>query len=363
MHLSTVDNRDAWHSLIRTLPQSHVLQTWDWGEFKRKTTGWQPQRYAFELDGQIVAAASVLQRPIGPFSFVYVPKGPLFRSLELTIVDAVLDALIKQYPRAIWIKIDPDVIIATGLLTEQGNSTEQPYIPQEEGLAFQARLQQKNWRFSSDQVQFRNTLILDLTLEEADLLAQMSQSTRRKIRQADKHAIHVREGTKADLRVLYELYVTTGQRQDFIVRPWEYYHLLWTSFLDAQLAQVFVAEHEGQILSGCVLFCFADRVWYFYGMSSNEHRHMQPNYALQWAAIRWAKANGYRVYDWWGAPNSFVEADPMWGVYRFKRGFGSTVVHTVGAWDYAPHAGVYWLYTRAVPRLRSLLRRAKSKGK
>lgn len=357
MRVLTIEDRATWHTLIAAFPQAHVLQTWDWGDFKHQTTGWLPQRYAFEMNGQVVAAASVLQRKIGPFSLIYTPKGPLFNTLDPVIAEAVLTQLVQMYRLAVWIKIDPDVVVATGLPPDVDPDADQPYVLYEDGQAFRAMLQRQAWRFSADQVQFRNTLTLDLTQSEDQLLAGMNQSTRRKIRQAEKQGVIVRDGAEADLRPLYDIYALTGQRQDFIIRPWEYYHDLWTSFMAGRLAHVLVAEHEAQILAGCVLFHFADRVWYFYGMSSNEARDLQPNYAIQWAALRWAKANGYATYDWWGAPNTFVETDSMWGVYRFKRGFGSTIVQTVGAWDYAPIPMMYWAYTQAAPRFINLLRR------
>jgi peptidoglycan pentaglycine glycine transferase (the first glycine) len=72
-----------------------------------------------------------------------------------------------------------------------------------------------------------------------------------------------------------------------------------------------------------------------------------PNYLLQWEAIRWAKSLGCTTYDLWGIPDEdeeMLEAefaqrrDGLWGVYRFKRGFGGQLVCNVGAWDrvYAP---------------------------
>jgi lipid II:glycine glycyltransferase (peptidoglycan interpeptide bridge formation enzyme) len=108
-----------------------------------------------------------------------------------------------------------------------------------------------------------------------------------------------------------------------------------------------------------ILFHFGRTCWYFYGASSNQARDRMPNYLLQWEAMRWAKARGYAVYDLWGAPNLFDEADSMFGVYNFKRGFRGTVTRHIGAWDYAPSPLLYRAYTKAWPRLLSTLRRAR----
>ena len=84
----------------------------------------------------------------------------------------------------------------------------------------------------------------------------------------------------------------------------------------------------------------------FYGASSDAHRNLMAPYAIQWAAMRWAKARGCSTYDLWGVPdqdeeileNEFVErTDGLWGVYRFKRGFGGQVIRCVGLWEQSLH--------------------------
>ena len=106
-----------------------------------------------------------------------------------------------------------------------------------------------------------------------------------------------------------------------------------------------------------VLFHFAERATYFIGMSRDVHRNLMPTYLLQWETMRWARAQGCAVYDMWGAPDKLDESDPLWGVYRFKKGFGAQFVEHGGAYDYAVSRPFYWLYTTAMPRLLALMRR------
>jgi len=82
-----------------------------------------------------------------------------------------------------------------------------------------------------------------------------------------------------------------------------------------------------------------------------------PNYLLQWEAMKRAKVRGCSLYDLWGAPDEFNEADSMWGVFRFKEGLGGEVVRTLGAWDYPARAFWYWTYTRIIPRVLDVMRR------
>ncbi len=159
-----------------------------------------------------------------------------------------------------------------------------------------------------------------------------------------------------ELETLYDLYAVTGARDEFLIRPFDYYRRAWHDFMAAGLAHALLAEYEGIPIAHVILFHFGDKCWYFYGASSNEERNRMPNYALQWEAMKWAKMQGYTIYDLWGAPDTFNENDRMWGVYRFKRGFRGTVTRYIGAWDYAPYPLLYQAYAQVWPRIRAWLR-------
>jgi lipid II:glycine glycyltransferase (peptidoglycan interpeptide bridge formation enzyme) len=348
-----ITHKDIWNNALRTLPYAHILQTWEWGEFKRQTTGWQPHRIAFKQGGDIVAMASIGIRRIGIAKVLYVPKGAVFAYEKPELTHKILDFL-QHFARqqgAIWLKIDPDVPVATGVPDEPDDTS------CEVGQNLQANLQAHGWQFSADQVQFRNTICVDLTRSEDEILAAMSQNTRRKVRTAEKKGVTIRAATQDDLATLYALYQTTGERDHFLIRPREYYLHEWRYLMDAGLAHALIAEYENMPIAHVILFHFGQKCWYFYGASSNAERERMPNYALQWAAMQWAKTQGYTTYDMWGAPNIFDESDSMWGVYEFKRGFRGIVTRTIGAWDYAPSALMYRGYTEILPRVRSWLRK------
>ncbi len=354
-----ITDRTTWNDLLRALPYAHVLQTWEWGDFKQQETGWRPERIAFQTaDGATVAAASILTRRIGPLRVMYVPKGPALDYGNIDVVYGVLGWLetFARRRRVVWLKIDPDVIAGTGI--PGGVDPDRPPQPNLTGATISTMLSERGWRFSASQVQFRNTVTLDLAPDADTLLANMSQGTRRKVRTGPKKDVIVRlANDPADLQTLYDLYTVTGERQGFLIRPLDYYRRAWADFIDAGLAQAFIAEWEGQPLAGLVLFHFGPKAWYFYGMSSNEERNRMPTYVLQWIAIQWAQAQGYAVYDFWGAPDEFTEDNPMWGVYRFKDGFGGQVVRHIGAWDYTPNRFWYWVYERLMPRVLGVMRR------
>ena len=339
MFLTYITSRETWNTTLASLPLAHVLQTWEWGQFKSRH-GWAPHYLVWNDDaGQPRAAALVLRRQLGrlPLRILYVPKGPAMDYGDAPLVNQVLADLeqFARQSRAILLKIDPDL-----------SPHPQPFSP----------IGRRGWYASAEQIQFRNTMEIDLRHSEDELLAAMHPKTRYNIRLAHKRGVTVRPGVLADLELLYVMYDETARRDHFIIRPLDYYRDAWGSFIEAGLAQPLIAETEGNPIAALVIFRFAGRAYYFYGMSRDLHRDKMPNHLLQWEAMRWSHAQGCTVYDMWGAPDELIESDPMWGVYRFKQGFGGQFVQHIGAWDYAASQTLYWLYTTAMPRVLNLMR-------
>ncbi len=339
-----------WQELISQLHDPHPLQTWAWGEFKSRW-GWEMRPTIFRNGPELVAAAMILKRklPYSPWSVLYAPKGPVLDYENDDLRRAVLYHLqvIAKSERAIFMKIDADVPMFTG---------EDPK-PAEPGTSMRRDLEQRGWRVSADQIQFRNTVLYDITRSEEDMLASMKQKTRYNIRLGPKKDVTVRTGTLEDLPMIYEMYRVTAERDRFIIRPQAYYMDGWKALIEAGHARPIIAEYEGQPLGAVIIVHFADRALYMYGASNGEERKRMPNYLLQWEAIRWSKQNGNKIYDFWGAPDVLDESDRMWGVYRFKQGFQGTVSHHIGAWDYPNKPILYWAFTQAAPQFLALLKR------
>jgi lipid II:glycine glycyltransferase (peptidoglycan interpeptide bridge formation enzyme) len=342
--ITAITSQHDWDGALLNLPQPHVLQSWAWGETMAQT-GWRARRLLWQLDGQPVAAAALLIRRLKarlPVAVGYIPKGPTLNWSDAGLVEAVLERIEAEARRAgaIFVKIDPDV---------------RADIPT--GEAVIAALARRGWRPSGEQIQYRNTVISDLTPSEDDLLAAMKPKWRYNIRLAERKGVIVRGGTAGDLPAFYAMYAETGGRDGFLVRPFDYYRTIWGRFLADNLGHVLLAEVEGKAVAGLFLFRFGPSAWYFYGASTSQGRDLMPNHALQWAAMRWAKAVGCTRYDWWGAPDVLDESDPMWGVYRFKQGFGARLQCTLGALDTTRRRALYRLYHAAMPILLGVLRR------
>lgn len=382
----------TWNLIISSLANPHFLQTFEWGQVKAKY-GWKPYYAVWTQDGKFqvsespitnyqlpLAACLLLKRTIlnrgfaARLSVLYAPKGPLLDWTNESLCQRVLDDLqsFAKKQGAIFLKVDPDVVLGTGIPGADGSTEER------EGADVQSGLACRGWMYSSDQIQFRNSVLIDLTLTEEEILTRMKQKTRYNIRLAEKKGVTVRVGAADDLSMLYKMYAETSVRDGFVIRDENYYQTVWQMFMQSNVgkleaAQVstfepsnlptcepLVAEVDGEPVAGIFLFMFAGCAYYVYGMSHEVHREKMPTYLLQWEAMKRAKAVGCTVYDLWGAPETFDESDSMWGVYRFKEGLGGRVVRTLGAWDYAPNRWMYKLYSEIIPRVLDVMR---SRGK
>ncbi|MEN4042490.1 MAG: peptidoglycan bridge formation glycyltransferase FemA/FemB family protein [Anaerolineaceae bacterium] len=351
-------NATRWNEIVASLPGSHILQTWEWGQVK-EAYGWQAQRLVWDdPHGSHQAAALLLTRalPLPGLSrylrMMYVPRGPLLDWKDLALRRRILDDLqaLAKRQGAIFIKIDPEVPIGAGLPGAQEE------LADPTGVSVQADLIGRGWKFSEGQIQFRNTVWLDLQGTEEALQARMKPKTRYNIRLAERRGVIVRQAAADELPVLYRMYAETSLRDGFVIRPEDYYLLVWRTFMEQGKALPLVAEVEGLPVAGLVLFTYAGKAWYLYGMSSDRHRDKMPNHLLQWEAMRLARLRGCTAYDLWGAPDVFDERDSMWGVYRFKEGLGGKVVRTIGAWDFISGRHRYHLFMRLLPRLLDVMR-------
>jgi lipid II:glycine glycyltransferase (peptidoglycan interpeptide bridge formation enzyme) len=350
-----------WNAIVAAMPDPHLLQTWEWADTKA-FTGWAATPLVWrEAGGTTVAAAMLLIRQIpssvlaAKLSIAYVPKGPLMDWSNQALRQQVLSDLkdIAQRRGAIHLKIDPDVILAEGDSALDG----QPVEANPLGQQIESELGKTGWIYSHEQIQFRNTVFVDLAPEEPDLLAAMKQKTRYNVRLAGRKGVSVRVGGQADLELLHQMYAETSIRDGFVIRVKPYYISLWQTFLRAGYLEPLIAEVEGDPVAAIMVFRFANRCWYVHGMSLPIHRKLMPNYLLQWEAMRRARAAGYQEYDLWGAPEVYDESDPLWGVYRFKRGFGGRVVRTLGAWDLPLRPVYFKLYAQVLPVILGWMRR------
>jgi peptidoglycan pentaglycine glycine transferase (the first glycine) len=337
---------ELWDRFVASHPQAHVLQTTPWGDLKSRF-GWSAERVALAGPAQqFVSGAQILYRrlPFGLGRLAYIPKGPLVNWDNAPQANQTIAALDRaaRTRGAITLTIEPDLPEAPEHID---SLTRAGFIP---GLTT---------------IQPRRTVLVDLTPDEKTILGAMKSKTRYNIRLSARKGVTTRQGTVADIEIFNRLMTVTGERNQFGVRSPAYYRACFDLFARYDQVGLFLAEYQGEPLAGLMAFAFGPTAWYFHGASSDRHRNLMAPYAIQWAAMRWAKTRGCTTYDLWGIPDEDEETlearfaqrqDGLWGVYRFKRGFGGRLARTVGAWDRVYSPLRYRLYSWALRWRRGL---------
>ncbi|HHY13954.1 MAG TPA: peptidoglycan bridge formation glycyltransferase FemA/FemB family protein [Thermoanaerobacterales bacterium] len=339
------EDRELFNDFMSTGPKSHVLQSYEWGELK-ELTDWKPIRLLVKDGEKIRAGISILKRP-GPMgtSIYYAPRGPVADFNDTEALDFLLKDIKARARKdgAILLKIDPDIPI----------SEKEPVEKYLKTRGFKSTT--KDLNFEGVQPRFVFRLPLEKPLDE--IMMSFHRKTRYNIRLAGRRGVEIRDNcTREDLKKFYEILLVTSERDEFLVRDYIYYEQIWDKLIEKGIAKLFMAEYKGKPIAGTIAFIFGKKAWYIYGASSNKHRNVMPNYAIQWAMIEWAKENDCIMYDFRGVSGDLSPDNPLYGLYRFKKGFNGEFTEFIGEYDLPFSKPLYILWDKGVPLFRTVRR-------
>lgn len=225
--------------------------------------------------------------------------------------------------------------------------------PEKRYQEFRLNYSTQNWnlhRANSD-ILPSNTIYIDLSQDEKTILSRMKPKTRYNINLSARRGITVRKAGMDELEVWYNLYTETALRNSIFLNDIEYFRTVLNARADDTLSpakvKLLMAEKDGEPLAAIFLILSGSRGTYLYGASSSKHRNLMPTYALQWEAIKQAKAYGCKQYDMFGVSPGPDTSHPMYGLYKFKSGFGGELYHQMGCWDYPFDDDRYKLFIAA----------------
>ncbi|HNI09732.1 MAG TPA: peptidoglycan bridge formation glycyltransferase FemA/FemB family protein [bacterium] len=332
--------RERWNAFASSVDGSSVLQSYEWGEVKRGL--WQPFYTAVtDETGQIILAALILKRPmplVGRAIF-YAPRGPLFRELNAALLKAFADGVcaLAKKENVFALRCDPEI--------------------EETNTSILSVFQNAGFSRNPENIQPRGTILLDIRPGEDDLLKSFHHKTRYNIKLAEKKGVTVEEINSSDgIDIFYDLFEITSARDKFMILRRSYFQHLHKTLSNSGLSTVFVAKYDGKPLGAVILTTFGKRMVYLYGASSNAHRNLMPNHLLHWRAILWAKERGLTTYDFWGVPANPTETSPLWGVYRFKKGFNETETRWVGTYELVFNRFWYFVFEKAAVAFKTAIR-------
>lgn len=331
MNLIEVTDKSQWDRFVSGQPGAQFTQSWAWGEF-RVSRGQEIKRFALEgEDGKWMAAALLIYVSKGWITgYWYAPRGPVIRHELRTEAADILRHFFEELQktgvlgRALFVRAEPTI--------EQ----KQEASPLPEGFRV------------SHAYMPASTLVIDLTKDEEELLSRMHEKTRYNVRLAERKGVEVRVGdTEEDIDAFMRLNEETASRDRFISQPSSYIRATYEALHKAGMCDIRLAEKDDEVLAASMEMRYGDTVTYLYGASSNAKRNLMAPYALHWDAIRSAKAEDYRLYDFYGV-NPEDKTSPYYkrsweGTTRFKLGWGGYRIDYVGTWERSSYPLLYTL--------------------
>ncbi|QBO35706.1 peptidoglycan bridge formation glycyltransferase FemA/FemB family protein [Periweissella cryptocerci] len=324
-----------YQDFVRSANYSSVTQDLGWGKTK---ANWQPMYVYVENAGEIVAGLSILSiNNLNDKKLAYASKGPVFKdefSVELlkALVDEAKSAL--EAANTMVLRIDPEVVYSDELNNEL------------KALGFTMRNRNLSLENAHATIQPRFNMLLDLVdQDEESLIATFHKKTRYNIRLAERKGVEVESGNSKELMdVFYETYKEMSIRHGITYRPAEYFDRMLEAFPEDSIMRIYIARHEGDVLSGAIAFNFGDKVWYMYGGSTEIKRNFMAPQLVQWEMIKWAMNTGKKRYDM-GGIFGFDNTD---GLYHFKQGFAypNKITEYIGEIDYVFDADTYKEFTK-----------------
>lgn len=318
MKLVDDSNREKFIEFNQKHHKGHFLQSPEWAKLKSE---WKNEVVlAEDKDGNIKGAMSILIRKL-PYinsSIMYSPRGPVCDIHDKETFQELVDGakeLAKKYNAFIF-RVDPDI---------PDNDEEFKKIAQEVGFKLKEDVKDFN-----EVIQPRYVFRLNVKDKtEEELLKSFHEKTRYNIRLAGRKGVTIRDGNREDLKDFYRIMQETGNRDNFLIRPLEYFEKMYDC-MGKDYLRVIMADYNGKPISGAIAIYYGNKVWYLYGASSNENRNVMPNYLVQWEMIKWALEKKCDIYDFRGVSGHVDEHHPQYGIYKFKKGFNGDFVEFVG---------------------------------
>lgn len=177
------------------------------------------------------------------------------------------------------------------------------------------------------------TLLIDLSLTETELLTAMKPKGRYNLRQSYRYGVTTEFTNEPQaISQFYDLFWQTVKEKQFFGEPYGFFVNLCQTLFPAQIAEIGFAYWQGEILATILVIYWGQKATYLYGGRRFKYSNVMASYQLHWTAMQRAKARNCRFYDFYGFSNNPNHAYAKFS--RFKRQFGGFSVETIGAQDY-----------------------------
>lgn len=397
-----ITNQDH-DAFVKNHPNGDLLQLTKWAETKQ-LTGWYSKRIAVGENGEVKGVGQLLFKKVPklPFTLCYVSRGFVTDYNDKLALEALLEYAIQvaKQEKAYAIKIDPDVEVENG-------TTALKHLKE---LGFKHKGLKEG--LSKDYIQPRMTMITPIDKDDESLIQSFERRNRSKVRLALKRGTTVERAGRDGLETFANLMKITGERDGFLTRDISYFQNIYDALHEDGDAELFLVKLEpkpvltdlraemiqleqerakllekkqdkktlnkindvdnkvektqaliqdmetleqkhpdGMYLSGALLMFAGDKSYYLYGASSNEYRDFLPNHHMQFAMMQYARQQGAKTYDFGGTDNDPDKDSSHYGLWTFKKVWGTYLSEKIGEFDYVLNKPLYQVIENVKPKL------------
>ncbi len=314
-----------WEYLVQSNQASGVMQSLAWAQMKRRQ-GLASQHFGIFEGGELVGGALFYtSKRLNGAGILVAPEGPVLPWNDHNCSTQYLRLLTEECQT---------YAMNNGIMCMRIEPRLSPPLP---------ALFREFGRAPVDLVP-RETLYVDLRRSEEEILAQMKPKGRYNIKIAAKHGVEITEFTGAayskdpanpdSVQQFYDAMAQASLRDGFALESRSFFEHLTAGLLPTKTATILLAKHEDDLLGALLLITYGWRATYLYGGVTNIKRNLMGGYALQWEAMRKARAAGCETYDFYGYVHHRSLEHQYGRFSQFKSQFGGTPKRFFGAHDY-----------------------------
>ncbi len=341
IRIEEIKNKEIWECFLLGCKEKTFLQSWNWGEFQKimgnKT--WRLGIYDNENSEDPVSVVLVVKVVSKRGTFLLIQHGPVVKNLKFQILNILLEKLkkIAKEENCSFIRIAP--------LLARNEENKKLF----QNLGFRKAPMHAN--------AYEATLKLDIVSSEEELLMKMRKTTRYLIRQALKNPEFeiIKSDQVKDIQIYDKLNQEVAKYQQFFPFSSEFIKNELDVFAKDSQVLLFFGKEQDKIVASALVVFWSGIGFYHHAALSPKYRKIPIAYLLQWEAIKEAKKQGCRQYDFWGYIDPKKQPKHPWtGPTLFKMGFGGQSYEYLKTQD-LPLSWKYWL-TYLFEKLRKIKR-------
>ncbi len=328
------DERERLAAFLISHKFGSIHQSWDWGEFQKTIPGREPFWVVGVRKGKDIVGCALVIKMAMPFGkhWLISPRGPVCDYEDQEVLEMLFEECerIGKEEGCVYVRY------------------EFPIAAEDADLSSVFR--RRKMRKAHAHHQPEDSLIIDISVDEEEILKQMKQKGRYNIKVAKKHEVKVKACGASDAAVadFYNLVKATTERNNFSGHNQRFYENMLKILgkgdgVKSPLAKLYVAEYDGEVIAGIIATFFGDEAIYYYGASGNEHRNVMAPFLLQWQAMLDAKELGCKSYDLFGIAPPNQPKHPWNKITQFKQRFGGVEVHYLPAREKVLRGFWYWV--------------------